>query len=53
VMRITDDEFIDGSNPETSGLARYMNHAWAPNVRKFIAQVDLACEPKHLCRHRH
>jgi len=43
VLRINDDEFIDGSDPERSGLARYMNHANAPNVIKFIAQVDLAC----------
>ena len=40
VMRITEDEFIDASNPE-SGLARYMNHASPSkaNVVKFIAQV--------------
>jgi len=38
VMRVTDDEFIDGSNPEISGFARYMNHAQTPNVDKYIAQ---------------
>lgn len=39
VMRITEDEFIDASRPE-SGLARYMNHASPSkaNVIKFIAQ---------------
>jgi hypothetical protein len=38
-MRITHDEFIDASDPN-SGLARYMNHAKAnANVIKFTAQV--------------
>ena len=43
VMRVTDDEFIDGSNPQISGFARYMNHAQTPNVVKYIAQVDFVC----------
>ena len=53
IMKINDDEFIDGSDPETSGLARYMNHASTPNVDKFIAQVTgafmIACFVVLLC----
>ncbi len=39
-MQINDDEFIDASNSELSGYARYLNHAKAKaNVATFKAQV--------------
>jgi len=40
VMQINDDEFIDASNSDLSGYARYLNHAKAKaNVATFKAQV--------------
>jgi len=48
-MRINDDEFIDGSNVDLSGYARYMNHAKAKaNVAKFISQAPV-CEWLCVC----
>ena len=39
VLQICDDEFIDGSDENKSGLARYINHATSPksNLDKYIA----------------
>jgi len=38
IMRVTEEEYIDASDPSKSNIARYINHAYRPNLHKIVAR---------------